>query len=149
MGDAKQPGRLWAWLGQGSGDASAKSALPPPLHLAYLGDAVWELHVRTVLVESERGKLSDIHHLAVKRVQAGAQADRLRSVEDELTEAEREIVRRGRNASPKGPRGSDPAAYRYSTGFECLLGYLYWTGQTERLREILYIADRQERGDGR
>ena len=119
------------------GPAAAEHRLPSPLHLAYLGDAVWELHVRTQLVTGREQKLADIHRQAVEQVRAAAQAGRLRRIEAELTEAEREMVRRGRNASPQGPRAAEASDYRFSTGFECLLGYLYWTGQVERLAELL------------
>ncbi|MFO7312002.1 MAG: ribonuclease III domain-containing protein [Bacillota bacterium] len=118
--------------------------LPPPLHLAYLGDAVWELHVRTRLVASGEDRLSDIHRRAVDQVRAAAQAGRLRQIEAELTEEERAMVRRGRNASPQGPRTAEASDYRWSTGFECLLGYLYWTGQVERLQELLERVSGQE-----
>ncbi|HEY8495737.1 MAG TPA: ribonuclease III domain-containing protein [Limnochordales bacterium] len=118
--------------------------LPPPLHLAYLGDAVWELHVRTQLVASGVDRLSDIHRRAVDQVRAAAQAGRLRQIEAELTEEERAMVRRGRNASPQGPRTADASDYRWSTGFECLLGYLYWTGQLERLQALLERVSGQE-----
>lgn len=133
----------------GAGAAPAPGArpgrgLPSPLHLAYLGDAVWELHVRTRLVASGAEKLADIHRQAVNEVRAAAQADRLRQIEADLTEEERDMVRRGRNASPQGPRSAAPADYRWSTGFECLLGYLYWTGQGARLQELLERMSGQE-----
>ncbi|HEY8418680.1 MAG TPA: ribonuclease III domain-containing protein [Limnochordales bacterium] len=109
-----------------------------------MGDAVWELHVRTRLVAAGQDKLADIHRQAVDQVRAAAQAGRLRAIEAQLTPEEREMVRRGRNASPQGPRSADAAAYRYSTGFECLLGYLYWTGQVERLQELLECMGGQD-----
>lgn len=114
---------------------------PGPLHLAYLGDAVWELHVRRSLLEGEPSRLDDVHRRAVGAVQAAAQAAALHRIEPHLTEEEKEIARRGRNAKNSAPRRVDPLEYRYSTAFECLLGYLYYTGQVERLQEVLRLAD--------
>ncbi|OUN00721.1 MAG: hypothetical protein BAA04_08680 [Firmicutes bacterium ZCTH02-B6] len=152
-GHAREPAAGWDMPGAVSArreppsDTAAARAprpLPPPLHLAYLGDAVWELHVRTRLIQASGEKLSDIHRRAVDQVRATAQAGRLRRIEAELTEEEREIVRRGRNASPQGPRSAGASEYRWSTGLECLLGYLYWSGQVERLEELLERLSGQE-----
>jgi len=115
--------------------------LPGPLQLAYLGDAVWELHVRGAVLRAGGGKPEAIHRRSVRRVQAGAQAAILRRIEPCLTDEERDVARRGRNAKSHAPRGVDPLDYRYSTAFECLLGYLYYTGRRERLREVLRLAD--------
>src|SRR5690606_9985472 len=90
-----------------AGSQAPRRTLPSPLHLAYIGDAVWELHVRTRLVAARGEKLADIHRRAVDQVRAAAQAGRLRQIEASLTEEEREMVRRGRNASPQGPRSAD------------------------------------------
>lgn len=118
--------------------------VPSPLHLAYIGDAVWELHVRRGVVAAGTGKMDDVHRAAVKRVQAEAQAALLHRLMDELSADELHIVRRGRNAKASPPRGVAPRDYRYSTAFECLLGYLYWCGHTERLRTLLRRADERE-----
>lgn len=128
-----------------SGRGDGVDRLPGPLQLAYLGDAVWELHVRETIVGAGPAKLDDMHRQAVERVHAAAQAALLHSVEHRLTDDEREVVRRGRNAKSHGPRGVDPADYRYSTAFECLLGYLHFTGRHERLQEVLRMADEAHR----
>jgi len=114
---------------------------PGPLHLAYLGDAVWELHVRRTLLRGGPVRMDEVHRRAVGAVQAAAQAAALHRIEPFLTEEEKEVARRGRNAKSSPPRGVDPVDYRYSTAFECLLGYLYYTGRMERLREVLRLAD--------
>lgn len=117
------------------------SSVPGPLQLAYLGDAVWELHVRRSVLQAGPGKPDELHRRAVRRVQAAAQARVLQDLEPFLSDEEKEMVRRGRNAKGHVPRGADPLDYRYSTAFECLLGYLYFTGRTNRLEEVLRHAD--------
>lgn len=123
-------------------------SMPGPLHLAYLGDAVWELHVRHSIVRGGVAKRDDMHRRAVERVHAAAQAELLHRIEHRLTDEERDVARRGRNAKSQVPRGADPVDYRYSTALECLLGYLYYTGQNRRLHEVLRMADdHTEAGD--
>ncbi|MCL6639696.1 MAG: ribonuclease III [Firmicutes bacterium] len=113
----------------------------PALVLAYVGDAVYELAVRSRLVGSGLVKVRRLHDEAVKYVNAGAQARALRALEEKLTEEESAVVRRGRNAKPAHtPRGADVVEYRHSTAFECLVGYLYLKGDTARLAEILALA---------
>ncbi|MGB4430780.1 Mini-ribonuclease 3 [Candidatus Darwinibacter acetoxidans] len=107
-----------------------------PLALAYVGDAVFELYVRTRLVAFP-ARVHDLHRSAVKYVQASRQAEIIHAWEPDLTEQEREVVRRGRNAKSGVPRRSDAVEYRYSTGMEALLGYLYLSGQQERLLQLL------------
>ena len=108
-----------------------------PLVLAYVGDAVYELYIRTKLI-SFPAKMHILHRTAVQYVQASRQAEIIHAWEPDLTEAEREVVRRGRNAKGGVPRHGDVTEYRYSTGMEALLGYLYLSGQEERLLELLH-----------
>lgn len=117
-------------------DPELKPEALSPLVLAYVGDAVYELFIRTKLV-AHPAKVHDLHQMAVKYVQAASQAQIVHNWEPELTEEEREVVRRGRNAKGGVPRHGDVVEYRYSTGFEALLGHLYLTGQLERLLELL------------
>lgn len=111
-----------------------------PLVLAYVGDAVFELYVRTHLV-SQGARVQDLHKAAVHFVQAKAQAEIVHAWEPLLSEEEKTIVRRGRNARSTLPRNASVADYRYSTGFEALLGYLYLSGRRERLLELLAHLD--------
>ncbi len=119
------------------------TALPPiapgaelgPLQLAWLGDAVWELHQRLHHCRSA-GRSRDLHQAVVLRVRAAAQAEALRRLEPLLQEPEREQVRRGRNRAGRGPRNGDPATYGQATGFETMLGWLFLTNPT-RLAELL------------
>ena len=110
--------------------------LMPPLTWAYIGDCVYELYVRTKLVNETKLKPHELHIQAIKHVKAKAQAEKLHKIYDELTEKEKDIVRRGRNAENHHlPKNADPADYMYSTAFEGLIGYLYLTKQDERLKE--------------
>jgi len=105
-----------------------------PIRLAYVGDAIYDLLVRTALVFGG-GKVGAMHRDAVRSVNAAAQAAALRQVLNMLTETEKDIVRRGRNAHARhaAPKRADPADYSQATGFEALLGFLYLTGRVDRL----------------
>lgn len=108
-----------------------------PRDLAYVGDAVFELAVREYLLVRSPSPAAR-HRDAVGRVRAAAQAAFLQALEPHLRPEEQDLVRRARNskAGPV-PRGVRPADYRASTAFEALLGYLYLSGERERLRELL------------
>lgn len=109
-----------------------------PLTWAYVGDAVYELYIRTNLVNSTKLKPHKLHIESIKYVKAKAQADILKRLMDDLTEEEKEIVRRARNAENHHlPKNADPEDYMYSTAFEGLVGYLYLSKKDERLKEIL------------
>lgn len=123
-----------------------------PLVLAYVGDAVWELYVRSQLV-AERGtdsRANELHGLAKRAVNAESQAAMVHALLEYLDDEERDVVRKGRNVRPgHAPRTSGPVDYRYATGFEALLGFLYLTGRTKRLGEVLACARRLVDGAGR
>lgn len=109
-----------------------------PLTWAYVGDAVYELWVRLNLSLSNSCPVGQLHKETVKHVQAQAQADLLSALEQFLTDEEKEIVRRGRNARPGNvPKTASVMTYRYSTAFEALIGYLFLKGKEERLTQIL------------
>lgn len=106
-----------------------------PLQLAWLGDAVWELHQR--LRHCRRpGRAADLHRSVVAEVRADAQALALERLQPWLNDLEIDLVRRGRNRAGKGPRGGDPAAYGRATGFETMVGWLYLHNPA-RLAELL------------
>lgn len=109
----------------------------PPLFLAYVGDAVFELYVRRKLVGEKAQPIRQLHRKATKIVRAGGQDHILRQIEPLLTEEEADIVRKGRNTKSRVPKNADMAAYRRATGFEALLGWLYLNGRQERLNELL------------
>ena len=109
-----------------------------PLTWAYVGDSVYELYIRMHLVNTTKMKPHKLHIEAIKFVKAKAQAEILQKIEESLTEKEKEIVKRGRNAENHHlPKNATVQEYMYSTGFEALIGYLYLTKQEERLKEIL------------
>lgn len=109
-----------------------------PLIWAYMGDVVYELFIRENLIRSTSLKPNKLHIETVKKVKAKAQAEILYSIEDDLNEHEKEIVRRTRNTKNHHlPKNSNVREYMYATAFEGLIGYLYLTGKTERLEEIL------------
>lgn len=110
----------------------------PPLVLAYIGDAVYELYVRSFLVAQGKLKVNQLHQESTALVNAGAQARFLHQLEDFLTDEEKGIARRGRNVKTGHvPKNADMIDYHFSTGFEALIGYLFLTGQEERLNKIM------------
>lgn len=109
-----------------------------PLTWAYVGDAVYEMIVRTHLVNTTRLKPHKLHIEAIKYVKADAQSKILKSIYEELTDDEKDIVRRGRNAENHHlPKNATLEEYSQSTAFEALIGYLYLTKQDGRLKEII------------
>ncbi len=109
-----------------------------PLTWAYIGDSVYELFIRTYLINTTNLKPHKLHIEAIKYVKASAQANILKNIYEDLTEEEKEIVRRGRNAENHHvPKNSNVQEYMYATAFEALIGYLYLTKQNKRLKEIL------------
>lgn len=112
-----------------------------PLTWAYVGDAIYELYIRTNLINSTKLKPHKLHMESIKYVKAKAQADILKRIETSLTDEEKDIVRRARNAENHHlPKNADPADYMYSTAFEGLIGFLYLTKKDERLKEILKMC---------
>ncbi|MCI9177182.1 MAG: ribonuclease III [Clostridia bacterium] len=109
-----------------------------PLTWAYIGDGVYELYIRTYLINKTRLKPHKLHIEAIKYVKAKAQAEILKKLDSILTLEEQEIVRRGRNTQTHHiAKNASMQEYMYSTAFEALIGYLYLTGQEERLITIL------------
>jgi ribonuclease-3 family protein len=108
-----------------------------PIVLAYIGDSVYELFVRTAVLKKE-AKVNNLHKESVKYVKAEAQAEALKALAEELTEEETSIIKRARNnKSIHIPKNCSPMDYRNATGFEALIGYLYLTNQNERLKEVI------------
>ena len=123
------------------GAASKNAANYSPLVLAYLGDAVYELYIRGLLVSAGKLPVNQLHKAATGYVKAKAQSDAITALEPELTEEELRIYKRGRNAKPATiPRHADVSDYHRATGFEALAGYLYLCGQTDRLNRLFSLA---------
>lgn len=111
-----------------------------PLTLAYMGDAVLEVYVRHHLIGKKAAKPHLLHRMATHYVSAKAQSKALMVLQEELTEDERWMVKRGRNTkSGTIPKNADIMEYRNSSGLECLLGYLYLTGNQERLNSLIQM----------
>ena len=111
------------------------------LQLAHVGDTVWDLLVRSRLIY--RGvNVRNMHKNAIALVNAGAQAKAMARILPVLTEAEADVARRGRNAHVHHtvPKNQDAIDYHSATGLEALVGYLYLTGQEERLLELFKIS---------
>ena len=109
-----------------------------PLTWAYVGDCVYELYIRTNLVNKTNLKPHKLHIESIKYVKAKAQAEILQKIYDDLTDEEKDIVRRGRNSENHHlPKNCDVKDYMYATAFEALIGYLYLTKKEDRLKEIL------------
>ena len=110
-----------------------------PLVLAYLGDTVYESYVREYLIKKNiNKKVNDLHKSAIKYVNAKAQATVIHAIEDELTEDEERIYKRGRNQkSHTSPKNADIIDYKHATGFEALIGYLYLNNESDRLNYII------------
>ncbi len=110
----------------------------PPLTLAYLGDAVYEIIIRTLIVEEHEGSVNTLHRRSSKLVNANAQATLFSAIEDLLTEEEATAYRRGRNAkSHSVAKNASIHDYRMATGFEALMGYLYLTNQFPRAIDLV------------
>ena len=113
----------------------------PALTLAYLGDTVYDLYVRTYLAETLHLKVHALHLEAAKIVCAKGQALALRRIEASLTDEEQAAYRRGRNAhSGTVPKHADVRDYRVATGLEALLGHLYVKGEDARIGELMRLA---------
>lgn len=109
-----------------------------PLALAYLGDAVYELAIRTFVMNHGNTQVNKMHKKTASLVKAEAQANFYKVLEEELTEEEKAVYKRGRNAkSVTMAKHATMKDYRMATGFEALMGYLYLTEQMERMAELL------------
>jgi ribonuclease III family protein len=106
-----------------------------PATLAYVGDAVFELYIRSYYLLPPQ-RLQSYHNVVVTRVRAETQAEYLSAWEPYLNEIEAEIARKGRNAARSCPKRLDPKIYQQATSFEALIGYLYLTNP-QRLAELL------------
>ena len=113
--------------------------LPGSLELAWLGDSLFDLYVREHLI-ARGGRVKALHREAISLVCARAQSQALERVQPALTDAERDVVRRARNAHQSPPKNADPGEYHHATALEALIGWLYVTGQRDRMNEILQMA---------
>lgn len=123
------------------GKSSTEPGQYSSLALAYIGDGVFDLIVRTIILDLGNGKVNDFHKIASSIVKAPSQARIIRSVFDELTEEEMAVYKRGRNAkSATSAKNSSITDYRVATGFEALTGYLYLGNKLDRALEIIKLG---------
>lgn len=120
-------------------------AYPPeelnPLALAYIGDAVYEIYIRQHVLSLANHRPHVLHQRSSSYASARSQSKALHALMPMLTEEEKNVVLRGRNAkSGTAPKNADMIEYRHSTAFECLIGYLYYRRQAERLAELMEQA---------
>lgn len=122
-------------------EPSKPARLLSPIVLAYAGDAIYEVAVRQYLISLPNLRPNHLHRSATGLVSAKAQSTILAYLEPVLTEEEKDVVRRGRNAkSGTIPKNADVLEYRHATAFECLIGHLYYTGQQARIRELIHSS---------
>ncbi|MCI9436392.1 MAG: ribonuclease III [Lachnospiraceae bacterium] len=108
------------------------------LTLAYIGDVVYDLIIRTTVVEKGNRPVNDLHRITVKHVSAPAQAKMVQALEGQLTEEEKAIFRRGKNSKPHTvAKNASVSDYLKATGFEAVIGYLYLTDDWERILELV------------
>ena len=128
---------IYETFGRGTHDARSQSALA----LAYIGDCIYDLVIRTVLITHEGGKNGSLHNKAIKIVNAKAQADLFDAIEADLTEEETKVYHRGRNAkNSSSAKNASIVAYRKATGLEALIGYLYLDGRYDRIVELMKLG---------
>ena len=112
-----------------------------PLALAYIGDSIYDLFVRTMILGKGNRHVTQMHRDSVHFVKAHSQAVSAYEIESILTEDEMRVLKWGRNAkSNTTPKNADVTDYRMATGFETLIGYLYLSGENERLSHLMYKA---------
>ena len=116
-----------------------------PLTLAYIGDAIYELVIRTILVEKGNTQVNKLNQRANRLVKASAQSEMIEKLKPHLTEEEMAVFKRGRNAkSYTMAKNATMSDYRRATGFEALMGYLYLTEQWERMLELIKLGMTEE-----
>ena len=122
-------------------DASLKN----PQVLAFIGDAVYSLYIRNLIVLNNDGKSGELHKLSTRFVKAKSQSDTIEKLLPLFTDVENDVFRRGRNYKTQSvAKNSSVQEYHRATGFEAVLGYLYLSGQFERLNQLLEIGVKDE-----
>ena len=118
-------------------DASSYS----PLVLAYIGDCVYDLIIKSMVINAGNRQVQKLHQATSRYVQASAQSFMMRAMQEQLTEEEHAVYKRGRNAKSISPaKNQSITDYRRATGFEALIGYLYLNKQYERLLALIKIG---------
>lgn len=112
-----------------------------PLTLAYIGDSIYDLIIKTIIVNQGNKQVQKLHKKVSSLVQASAQSVMMRGIQECLTEEERAVYKRGRNAKSVSPaKNQSLTDYRRATGFEALMGYLYLKKEWKRMLELVKIG---------
>lgn len=123
------------------GDSKVKPEQYSALGLAYIGDGVFDLIIRTIVLDMGNGKVKNFHRITSSIVKAESQAKITKAILDELTEEENAIYKHGRNAkSATSAKNASIVDYRIATGFEALIGYLYLNNRLERALELIKMG---------
>ena len=123
-----------------------------PLTLAYIGDSIYDLIIKSLVVNQGNAQVNKLHKKTSELVQASAQSLMMRTIQEHLTEEEHAVYKRGRNAKSVSPaKNQSITDYRRATGFEALLGYLYLKKDWKRLLDLIKIGleSMEEKQDGR
>lgn len=112
-----------------------------PLVLAYIGDSIYDLVIKTMVINEGNAQVQKLHQKTSSLVQASTQSQMMRTMQEHLTEEERGVYKRGRNAKSVSPaKNQSVTDYRRATGFEALMGYLYLKKDWKRLLELIKIG---------
>lgn len=112
-----------------------------PLVLAFIGDGIYDLYVRSYVVANFKGRVNSLHKTTVKYVKAESQAYAARQLMTFLSEEEAAVLKRGRNQnSVTAAKNASVVDYRMATGFECLIGWLYLMGRHERVEDLIMMT---------
>lgn len=112
-----------------------------PLTLAYIGDSIYDLIIKSLVVNEGNRQVQKLHKETSMRVQASAQSKMMRAIQEHLTEEEHAVFKRGRNAKSVSPaKNQSITDYRRATGFEALMGYLYLKKEWKRMLELVKIG---------
>ena len=115
-----------------------KPGMVSPLSLAYIGDAVYEVFIRSYIMHKENMPVAKLHKASTRYVSAKAQAEIVKHISDDFTEEELSVYKRGRNAhSYTSAKNADIVDYRMATGLEALIGYLYIKKDHQRLKMLV------------
>ena len=115
-----------------------QAAAMNPLALAYIGDGIFSDQIRKYLLGCGHQNVNFMTKTSINYVRASAQAQIIRALLPQLSEAEERMVKRGRNTASQVPKNANSADYRYATGFETLIGYLFLCGESERMKNLIY-----------
>lgn len=141
MGDCFMNKQINSYIKEQFGIEEVDLKTYSPLALAYIGDGIFDLVIRSVIVGKGNTKASQLHYQTSHIVKAASQAKMIEALEADLTEEEADIYRRGRNAkSPTMAKNASMVDYRKATGFEALMGYLYLKDEFPRIVELTKLG---------